>query len=128
VHDERQPVHVTLRAGRRLPSLRKQSIFVALRRALARTSREWFRVVQFSVQTDHVHLVVEATDKMALSRGMAVFRYVSREPSTASSGAKEMCSPIVSIHARSPLRARTTTFRFGRLAPGSAARDGDDMD
>src|SRR5260221_12416188 len=44
-HDERQPVHVTLRAARRLPSLRKQTIFLQLRRALARTSREWFRVV-----------------------------------------------------------------------------------
>jgi REP element-mobilizing transposase RayT len=71
VHDERHPVHVTLRAARRLPSLRKQTIFVALRRALAHTWRAWFRVVQFSVQTDHVHLIVEATDKVALSRGMA---------------------------------------------------------
>jgi putative transposase len=28
-------------------------------------------VVQFSVQDDHVHLIVEANDKVALSRGMA---------------------------------------------------------
>lgn len=62
---------MTLRAARRLPNLRKQTIFLALRHALARTWREWFRVVQFSVQTDHVHLIVEATDKVALSRGMA---------------------------------------------------------
>jgi REP element-mobilizing transposase RayT len=54
-----------------LPSLRKQTIVIALRRALAKTYREWFRVVQFSVQTDHVHLIVEASDKVALSRGLA---------------------------------------------------------
>jgi REP element-mobilizing transposase RayT len=54
-----------------LPSLRKQGIFLALRRAFAKTSREWFRVVQFSVQSDHVHLIAEASDKVALSRGMA---------------------------------------------------------
>jgi REP element-mobilizing transposase RayT len=70
MHDERHPVHVTLRAARRSPSLRKQTIFVALRRAVANTSREWFRVVQFSVQTDHVHLIAEAADKVALSRGI----------------------------------------------------------
>jgi REP element-mobilizing transposase RayT len=70
-HDGRQPAHVTLRAARRLPSLRKQSIYFELRRALAKTWREWFRVVQFSVQTDHVHLIVEASDKVALSRGIA---------------------------------------------------------
>ncbi len=71
VHDERKPVHVTLRAARRLPSLRKQTVFVAIRRALAKTWREWFRVVQFSVQADHVHLIAEANDKVSLSRGMA---------------------------------------------------------
>jgi REP element-mobilizing transposase RayT len=70
-HDRHHPVHVTLRAARRLPSLRKQVIFLALRRAFAKTWREWFRVVQFSVQADHLHLIAEATDKVALSRGMA---------------------------------------------------------
>jgi REP element-mobilizing transposase RayT len=69
-HNQRHPVHVTLRASKRLPSLRKQMIFIALRCAFAKTSREWFRVVQFSVQTDHVHLIAEANDKVALSRGL----------------------------------------------------------
>jgi hypothetical protein len=46
-------------------------IFFEVRRALAETSREWFRVVQFSVQTDHVHLIGEAADKISLSRGIA---------------------------------------------------------
>jgi putative transposase len=41
-----------------------------------------FRVVQFSVQWDHVHLVVEASDKRALSGGVAsvairIARYVN---------------------------------------------------
>jgi REP element-mobilizing transposase RayT len=64
------PVHVTLRAGRRLPSLRKQLVFNEMRRALARTARAWFRIVHFSVQADHVHLLVEADDKLSLSRGL----------------------------------------------------------
>jgi hypothetical protein len=34
-------------------------------------SRDWFRVLHFSVQRDHVHLVVEADDKRSLRRGTA---------------------------------------------------------
>ena len=41
-----------------------------LRRGLARASGRHFRVIHFSVQTDHVHVLVEATDTYALSRGL----------------------------------------------------------
>src|SRR5882757_8357950 len=68
-HQVRHPVHVTLRASKRLPSLRKQVVFLAVRRALAAASRKWFRVLHFSVQRDHVHLLVEANDKASLSKG-----------------------------------------------------------
>jgi putative transposase len=70
-HKARHPLHVTLRVAKRLPSLRKQVVFLEVRRALARASRTWFRVLQFSVQADHVHLLLEARDKGSLSRGMA---------------------------------------------------------
>jgi putative transposase len=69
-HKARHPVHVTLRAGRGLPSLREQVIFFEMRGALGRTARSWFRVVHFSVQANHVHLLVEADDKASLSRGV----------------------------------------------------------
>jgi len=63
-------VHVTLRGTRGLPSLREQVIFFEMRRTLRRTARSWFRVVHFSVQANHVHLLVEADDKASLSRGL----------------------------------------------------------
>jgi len=70
-HQARHPVHVTLRAARRFPSLRKQTLFVRIRRAFAKSARTWFRVLHFSVQADHVHLLVEANDKRSLARGVA---------------------------------------------------------
>jgi REP element-mobilizing transposase RayT len=70
LHKTAHPVHVTLRASRRLPSLRAQRVFDVIRRGFARTSRSWFRIVHFSVQSDHVHLLVEADDKRSLSRGL----------------------------------------------------------
>jgi len=68
-HCHRHPVHITLRRSRLLPSMREESLFRALRHALCRTPRSWFRVLQFSVQSDHIHLV-EARDTPSLSRGM----------------------------------------------------------
>jgi REP element-mobilizing transposase RayT len=58
-----------LRAAKRLPSLRKQTVFLQMRHAFGKASRASFRVVHFSVQADHVHLLVEAADKRSLSRG-----------------------------------------------------------
>jgi len=41
-----------------------------LRRALARSNRIDFRVIHFSVQTDHLHLIVEADSRKALTSGI----------------------------------------------------------
>src|SRR5450432_841208 len=68
-HNRSYPVHVTLRTARRLPSLRSQTLFLEIRDALREASRSFYRVVHFSVQTDHIHLVVEAADKASLIEG-----------------------------------------------------------
>ena len=56
---------MTLRVRRGLPSLRGQLVLAVLRDVLARQSERFyskiFRVAEFSVQNDHVHLIVEAT-------------------------------------------------------------------
>jgi len=70
-HTRRHPLHVTLRAERRLASLRKQAVFLEVRRAISGASRDWLRILHFSVQSDHIHLVVEASAKESLSSGAA---------------------------------------------------------
>jgi putative transposase len=70
LHDVRHPVHVTIRVRRGIPSLRSGAIFPALRQALAASSRDGFRLLHFSVQSDHLHLIVEADAAPALSRGV----------------------------------------------------------
>src|SRR5207244_5189383 len=69
-HDPRHPVHVTLRAVKKIPSLRQEFLFRGIRRIFARASRGDFRLLHFSVQRDHVHLIVEANDKRALAKGV----------------------------------------------------------
>lgn len=68
-HDVRAPVHVTMRAAAGLPSLRGVRIFDPVRRALAVSSHASFRILHFSVQADHVHLLVEADHPDGLVRG-----------------------------------------------------------
>lgn len=70
VHCARHPVHVTMRAVPGLPSLRSDRLFPALRHSLAVASGARFRIVQFSVQVNHVHLLLEGDDGRSLARGM----------------------------------------------------------
>ncbi len=69
-HSSLHPVHVVLRS--KFKPLRCQFVFPTIRKALAKATRARrdFRITQFSVQGDHVHLIVEADSKSALSRGM----------------------------------------------------------
>jgi len=68
------PVHVTLRLERRLGNLRRKWIARAMRPAFAGgRERFGFRLVHFSVQKDHVHLVAEAPSAQALGRGLKGF-------------------------------------------------------
>jgi putative transposase len=69
-HDPHLPVHVTLRARDGLPSLRVNRVWLALERTLARSSDGTFRVVHFSAQADHLHLIVEADAPTRLTSGM----------------------------------------------------------
>ena len=70
-HLSRFPLHVVLRVRQDAPGLRRRQVFGAVRAALVQgAARAGFRLVHFSVQGNHLHLVVEAIDKVALSRGM----------------------------------------------------------
>jgi hypothetical protein len=64
----RFPVQVTIRATPGLPSLRSPRVFGAIRRAIARASRDHFRVIHFSIQQDHGHFIVEG-DEARRARG-----------------------------------------------------------
>ena len=62
---------MVLRTLRGIPSLRRRRIFDAVRAAVeAGCSRFGMRIVHFSVQGNHIHLIVEAADKLSLTRGM----------------------------------------------------------
>lgn len=76
-HGERQhfskplPAHVTLRVRQDVPSLRTVSIVREIERTFADGCiRPGFRLVHYSLQGNHAHLIVEASDRDTLGRGM----------------------------------------------------------
>jgi REP element-mobilizing transposase RayT len=74
-HCARHPVHVTLRVVRAVGGLRRRCVYTAIRWATLTTARrEDFRIVHLSVQRTHLHVIVEASTKEALSLGMQGFQ------------------------------------------------------
>ena len=68
------PVHITLRTVKAVGGLRRRRAYHAIRGALHRTwRREDFRIVHISIQREHIHLICEANDKLALGHGMQSF-------------------------------------------------------
>jgi REP element-mobilizing transposase RayT len=72
-HDRRHPVHVTVRVRSGLPTLRSQSIFGCVLAQIRAASRRFLRIAHFSVQSNHIHLLVEANDRGRLTQGMKGF-------------------------------------------------------
>jgi putative transposase len=71
----RFPVHVVLRVVDAVGRLRRRHSYQAIRTAtLVVGQRDDFRIVQLSIQHNHVHLIVEARDKRSLARGMQAFQ------------------------------------------------------
>ena len=67
----RFPAHVTAKLSRGLPRLRSRREYAALREAFrAGCDRHGFRLTHYAVLNDHLHFLVEAPDRRALTRGV----------------------------------------------------------
>ena len=63
-------MHVTTRFARALPSMREQVLARAIMAQIRRANSRFWRIVQFSIQATHVHLVVEIENETELARAM----------------------------------------------------------
>ena len=67
----RYPVLLTLKLREGLRTLLSDDAHAAIKQALAASSeRGELRVIEYSVQWNHLHVIAEATDERALARGM----------------------------------------------------------
>ena len=67
----RHPVHVTTRVRPEVAQLRSRQCFRVVASCIGKVhERDGFRVVHFTVQSNHLHLIAEARDATALARGV----------------------------------------------------------
>jgi REP element-mobilizing transposase RayT len=98
------PAHVTLRLRSVTPSLRSRPFLRQLRPSLRKAcERKGFRVVHYSVQSNHLHLLVESAGKEALGRGM---KAISARVARAAQRAFGLSGPV--LHGRYHLRILRT--------------------
>jgi REP element-mobilizing transposase RayT len=137
------PTHVTLRVRAGVPSLRTVPIVREIERSFAvGCERPGFRLVHYSLQGNHAHLVVEAQDQVALASGMkaigarlarAVNRVVGRRGPVLADRYHARLLPTprevhhalryVLLNARHHVgKARTSLTRTVRFDPASSAR------
>ena len=69
-HDKNHPVHVTIRRVALGPSFRTQLVCAAIRGVIAAAKRKGVRVLHYSVQENHLHLMIEGSSAADLSNQM----------------------------------------------------------
>ena len=67
---QRFPLHVTWRLRPEVGSVRRYRTAALARRAIAAAHKAGFRVLEFSLQGNHLHCLVEAASAVDLARGM----------------------------------------------------------
>ena len=113
-HQARHPVHITLRSRAGLPSFRGDVAYEALLTAFSRASNGAFRIIQFCVQIEHMHLLVEADDRtVRVETGAAPAGHA-----VARAGGNDLAG------ARGVAARRGTSLPDGSAAVGRATRQG----
>jgi len=103
VLDAKYPVHVVLRVAGLVATLRGFDIYHAIRKAtIIAASNPAFRIVHVSIQHNHIHLLVEAENRKALSRGMQGFQI----------SAAKWINRAISKHWKERRRGQVFTDRF----------------
>ena len=95
-----------MRATEDVRLLRTAPVFACLMESIGNASSAEFRIVHFSVQRDHVHLIVEAHDKTSLSRGMRGLAIRLARAINRALLRRGVCGKSDITRARSPARVR----------------------
>ena len=72
-HRSYHPEHVTLRLVEGAPSLARDNLMKGIRKVIAASHKDDFRINEFNVLDNHLHLIVEAASTHAVARGMQGF-------------------------------------------------------
>jgi REP element-mobilizing transposase RayT len=120
-------VHVTLRTQPGIAKLRTRKVWDAVRESVRRVSqREGFRVCELSLMNDHLHVIVEASGRDALTSGMnALCTSLARRINTALGRKGKLFGDRYTARVlKTPLDARTALVYVLNNARRHAAQRG----
>ena len=70
----RHPLHVTIRILEEVGNVRRMDVAKWVRQTLRRSGHKpFFRIIHFTIQDNHLHVICEADDRKALGRGLQGF-------------------------------------------------------
>src|ERR1700733_4498789 len=64
------PLHITLRLREKLPSLRKKMLLKEFKESVRMAKNQGLYVLQFSIQSNHIHLLCESENNRSMALGM----------------------------------------------------------
>src|SRR5271170_7587745 len=64
------PLHLTLRLLDKLPNIRKNFLHNEFKESVKRARKQGLYVIHYSIQSNHIHLIVEAKSNETLALGM----------------------------------------------------------
>ena len=67
------PGHVVIRLLKGLPSFRTKAKFKIIKKSILQARQKGLRIIHFSIQTNHIHLLIESENKEELAKGMQSF-------------------------------------------------------
>lgn len=66
-------LHLTVKVQRDKAGLKTKGVLALLRRSILNARKQGLRVIHFSLEYDHVHLLIEADNNRTLGKGMQAF-------------------------------------------------------
>ncbi|MGZ3787896.1 MAG: transposase [Bacteriovorax sp.] len=66
-------LHLTVKIKKNKAGIKNKSILILLKRAILNTRRQGLKVIHYSLEYDHVHLLIEAENNHVLGKGMQAF-------------------------------------------------------
>ncbi len=64
------PLHINIKLHKNLPNMRTKKLFKVVKRAIHRAQIRGFRINQFAILKNHIHLIVEANDNKEMGKAM----------------------------------------------------------
>lgn len=92
------PLHVTMKLRKGLPSLRTKALLKIFRASVQKSRLKGLRIIHYSLQSNHLHLLVEAHDRRELasvfkSLGTSLARRINAVASSKSPDSKRSSAP-----------------------------------